>query len=872
MASVKDGPVGDNDADKLLNDLREAKMKLRKEQQKFDLLRNLQRKGLMTRDIMSFISQQSNARSFSKKPDKLTARRAMSAKINDAYNSIIIKKETVRNIKKACLAVLDNKRFKLRKHMKRMGIQADKHHRDRDEKNNRKIKHLESLQKDIFGPDINSKAVKPNKNKKRLPNRLLEYEQLKLLDGPDNLPKPLPPVGPFVCHPGIKLTKEELRILNKDPKFSLMPVSEKVEFSLENEKSLAKFRFGKQVDKKNSIKSRINTSGQHILSTGCDGSNSSLSPCGDLSSAAYDGSNSSPTPCGDLSSAARDGSNSSPLPCGDLSSAVHDGNNSSPPLCGDLSSAVCDGSSLRPSLCGKLSSMSTRAIGPKVQNGMCLNVINERARLEKLWNVEKHRYIFNPFSKEIDFRYRRPTDYKLNKRIFLPRPLNELDEFQCELKRRQFNKVFDNFVKENTEPTDDGKNGLDSNNRRGNKNVKQYLNLSFKERIGLKTLNDRIDSGEIMITPTDKSGRFAVLTKEQYIKSGEKHTSKDQKINWRDLKYMKNQVNNHMYWYGNIFRYCDKTNPERMRANLVSSDLQLPEMAILVKDHKQWQFDSGAPVPSRPVVSGNSTINTHLSELISEIVEPIALHMNGCEVQSSEEALSLIDKYNEQHIMDDGPSFHNSTPNAPQLFHNTINTSHAHVTDFMEQNVFSDRTRGTHDLEQMNDRIGGDHPRGTLDLDTLNDKAAEDNMVGKQNEPISSVSEKSSECEHDQDDEGLLEILTQLCDQGHGGDIIRQQLKSGSREKNNDDNAAHGNQHKITDFFMPSQTGSYISDQKSSLMNVRSDALEQSCRKSYYGNNIRMTKRIENGIWAGELWHESGADKMFHENLQERML
>ena len=53
MATVKDGPVGDNDADKLLNDLREAKMKLRKEQQKFDLLRNLQRKGLMTRDIMA---------------------------------------------------------------------------------------------------------------------------------------------------------------------------------------------------------------------------------------------------------------------------------------------------------------------------------------------------------------------------------------------------------------------------------------------------------------------------------------------------------------------------------------------------------------------------------------------------------------------------------------------------------------------------------------------------------------------------------------------------------------------------------------------------------------------------------------------------
>ena len=59
-------------------------------------------------------------------------------------------------------------------------------------------------------------------------------------------------------------------------------------------------------------------------------------------------------------------------------------------------------------------------------------------------------------------------------------------------------------------------------------------------------------------------------------------------------------------------------------------------------------MESNKPVPTRPVMSGNCTINTHLSEMISEIVEPLALEYDGCEVQSSEEALAVIDQLNNE--------------------------------------------------------------------------------------------------------------------------------------------------------------------------------------------------------------------------------
>ena len=96
-------PVGDTDAGTILKKLREAKRKLIDEQQKFSLLTQLQSKGLVTRDIMSFVSLQSNVRTYDRTPDKLTARRAMSAKINDSYNSIKSKQDRVKQLKTSYL-------------------------------------------------------------------------------------------------------------------------------------------------------------------------------------------------------------------------------------------------------------------------------------------------------------------------------------------------------------------------------------------------------------------------------------------------------------------------------------------------------------------------------------------------------------------------------------------------------------------------------------------------------------------------------------------------------------------------------------------------------------------------------------------------
>ena len=123
------------------------------------------------------------------------------------------------------------------------------------------------------------------------------------------------------------------------------------------------------------------------------------------------------------------------------------------------------------------------------------------------------------------------------------------------------------------------------------------------------------------------------------------HTKKDQEIDWSHVRYLKNQVNSHVSWLAKVIQYGKDTDQERMAANLVSGQ-DLPDMSLLVKDHKLWSFECATPVPTRPVVCGNCTINTHLSELLSEAIEPIALEQEGSEIQSSEEALALVDELN----------------------------------------------------------------------------------------------------------------------------------------------------------------------------------------------------------------------------------
>ena len=75
-------------------------------------------------------------------------------------------------------------------------------------------------------------------------------------------------------------------------------------------------------------------------------------------------------------------------------------------------------------------------------------------------------------------------------------------------------------------------------------------------------------------------------------------------------------------------------------------------MYLLVKDHKSWSEESGKVIPSRPVLSGNTCINMHLSELVSDLIEPISMSLCSAEIRSTEEAIEKFVGLNEAIITD----------------------------------------------------------------------------------------------------------------------------------------------------------------------------------------------------------------------------
>ena len=270
--------------------------------------------------------------------------------------------------------------------------------------------------------------------------------------------------------------------------------------------------------------------------------------------------------------------------------------------------------------------------------------------------------------------------YKLNKNIKLPKPMSSNKELQCELRRTSYMKAFDSYKKnsgsssslQRKKAVDNVINGRKSGKKKMHKNTVKKdgrkkpgrlkgggdkkeskhqpdpTNLSKEEIKALKSLKERVKQGDLIICQTDKSSRFAAMTRQQYMDSGLVHTSKDKEIDWKDVRYLQSQINSHVWWISNIVGYAEKTDPERMLKNIQNHSLEVPEMALLIKDHKNHDLDSNSPVPSRPVVSGNRGVNTHLSELLSEFLEPLIPDMGGGEVASTEEALYTITSVNEK--------------------------------------------------------------------------------------------------------------------------------------------------------------------------------------------------------------------------------
>ena len=62
---------------------------------------------------------------------------------------------------------------------------------------------------------------------------------------------------------------------------------------------------------------------------------------------------------------------------------------------------------------------------------------------------------------------------------------------------------------------------------------------------------------------------------------------------------------------------------DRVRSIKITLSLSVALMYLLFKDHKGWSWETGKAPPARAVVSEGSRQNDHLSEIISNQLEPV---------------------------------------------------------------------------------------------------------------------------------------------------------------------------------------------------------------------------------------------------------
>ena len=271
-----------------------------------------------------------------------------------------------------------------------------------------------------------------------------------------------------------------------------------------------------------------------------------------------------------------------------------------------------------------------KKFGEEAWDNIDLLYTEEELRNQKLENqIEEAKLImvYNDEDKSINFSKRRVTDMKGNARVIMPKRVKDFDlETKLETLRVELKGVFSRYMAENC-----------------TKFGAQRSNLTRGELRGLKSLRKRVTEGEIVVIPTDKTSNFSVMTRESYEGAGLKHTTGDVPVGWDELEESQREINGHVSMVMKIFNMGEYWGHEdRLRETMLGSGHTVCPVTLLYKDHKGWSKEMGTIPPTRHVAGGHVGMNLYLSEIVSDIVEPLYENVeNACEIISTEDMTTL---------------------------------------------------------------------------------------------------------------------------------------------------------------------------------------------------------------------------------------
>ena len=255
---------------------------------------------------------------------------------------------------------------------------------------------------------------------------------------------------------------------------------------------------------------------------------------------------------------------------------------------------------------------------------------NKDLTQEEIENCEeieaRCRQVFDPETKEYDARRRRVTDLQECSRVTLPKPLSAENEAKLELRKATQMEIFKEYLAKNTDKKND-----------------QKSNLTRQEQEGLKTLQKKIKEGDLVVLKTDKSSKFTVTNKQEYLKMGQEHVDKDKMVTRQEVIEIEETINGHSRAWAHIWGSGkDHKHFDRILTSKVSHSENVANLYLMHKDHKPG-------IKTRPTATGHSSNSLGLSNSVAEILESVAnSEKYRYNTISSEDMLSRMHGYNKK--------------------------------------------------------------------------------------------------------------------------------------------------------------------------------------------------------------------------------
>lgn len=137
-------------------------------------------------------------------------------------------------------------------------------------------------------------------------------------------------------------------------------------------------------------------------------------------------------------------------------------------------------------------------------------------------------------------------------------------------------------------------------------------------------LAKRIKNKEFVLYPTDKSGRWSVVSAELYRQAAIEHIANDREVDWSVIEKTEAAINKHMAAILLAFKAGSAHNHEaRVKSAFKSQDNLPAPVYFLVKDHKRVPFGWQMP-PTRPVCGAINSPNTRMSAFLSRLLNYVA--------------------------------------------------------------------------------------------------------------------------------------------------------------------------------------------------------------------------------------------------------